>query len=144
MVLICYKIFPNCIQRCFPGVSSFLLCSRRCKDTFVKTCRRKIEQISEEDLYVEGEFMAESDMTDEGIKEHLGIMDMFHLLSHAMAWAHHIRVENHCDIQSLKASFCNESYMHHPLVCLYVRSMSVAKRHLVIIRIVIWCMYTAG
>lgn len=39
------------------------------KDAFVKTCRRKIEQISEEDLYVEGEFMAEADMADEGYKE---------------------------------------------------------------------------
>jgi hypothetical protein len=34
----------------------------------VKTCRRKVEQITEEDLYVEGEFMAEEDMEEEGYK----------------------------------------------------------------------------
>ena len=36
----------------------------------MKTCRRKIEQITEEDLYVEGEFMAEEDMEEEGYKSH--------------------------------------------------------------------------
>lgn len=34
----------------------------------MKTCRRKVEQITEEDLYVEGEFMAEEDMEEEGYK----------------------------------------------------------------------------
>lgn len=96
-------------QLCFPRVSSFHIRSRRCKDAFVKTCRRKIEQISEEDLYVEGEFMAEADMADEGYKESLGTIDMFHLLSHAIAWAHHMRIKNNCDI--LKVSSCNELHI---------------------------------
>ena len=50
-----------------PGCSAHIF-DHLCQDSFVKTCRRKIEQISEEDLYVEGEFMAEQDMEEEGYK----------------------------------------------------------------------------
>ena len=43
------------------------------QDAFIKTCRRKVQRISEDDLYTEGEFMSEQDMIDENYKESLVI-----------------------------------------------------------------------
>eukprot|EP00913_Durusdinium_trenchii_P023496 g22074.t1 len=39
-------------------------------DAFVKTCRKKAQLISEDDLFVDGQFMSEQDMIDEGFKEY--------------------------------------------------------------------------
>ncbi|CAK9030772.1 unnamed protein product [Durusdinium trenchii] len=39
------------------------------EDAFVKTCRKKAQLISEDDLFVDGQFMSEQDMIDEGFKE---------------------------------------------------------------------------
>lgn len=41
------------------------------QDAFIKSCRRKVERISEDDLYTEGEFMSEQDMIDDNYKENL-------------------------------------------------------------------------
>lgn len=40
------------------------------QDAFVKTCRKKAQLISEDDLFVDGQFMSEQDMIDEGFKEY--------------------------------------------------------------------------
>ena len=41
------------------------------QDSFIKTCRRKVQRISEDDLWTEGEFMSEQDMIDDNFKENL-------------------------------------------------------------------------
>lgn len=41
------------------------------QDTFIKTCRRKVERIAEDDLFVDGQFMSEQDMVSENMKEYL-------------------------------------------------------------------------
>ena len=47
----------------------FLLVSLCCQESFVKVCRKKVQQISEDDLFVDGEYMSEQDMLDENYKE---------------------------------------------------------------------------
>eukprot|EP00435_Cladocopium_sp_Y103_P029492 s2260_g7.t1 len=41
------------------------------QDAFIKTCRKKVERITEDDLFVDGEFMSEQDMIDDNYKENL-------------------------------------------------------------------------
>lgn len=41
------------------------------QDVFIKKCKRKIETISEQDMWVDGEFQSEKDMADAGLKESL-------------------------------------------------------------------------
>lgn len=41
------------------------------QDTFIKTCRKKVERIAEDDLFVDGQFMSEEDMVSENMKEYL-------------------------------------------------------------------------
>ena len=36
------------------------------EDTFIKRCKRRVESIKERDLWVDGEFMSEEDMTAAG------------------------------------------------------------------------------
>lgn len=38
---------------------------------FVKRCKRKVEAISQQDLWVDGEFMSEADMVEANIKPFL-------------------------------------------------------------------------
>jgi len=41
------------------------------QDAFIKKCKRKIETISEQDMWVDGEFQSEKDMAEAGLKESL-------------------------------------------------------------------------
>lgn len=41
------------------------------QDAFIKTCRKKVERIAEDDLFVDGQFMSEEDMVSENMKEYL-------------------------------------------------------------------------
>lgn len=42
------------------------------QDTFIKTCRKKVQKITEDDLFVDGQFMSEQDMVKENFKEYFG------------------------------------------------------------------------
>ena len=41
------------------------------QDSFIKSCRKKVQNITEDDLYVDGQFMSEQDMIDDNVKESL-------------------------------------------------------------------------
>ena len=51
-------ILPACA---FPLLSS--------QESVVKVCRKKVQQITEDDIFVDGEYMSEQDMIDENYKE---------------------------------------------------------------------------
>ena len=42
-----------------------------CQDMFVKRCKRKVEAISQQDLWVDGAFMSEADMAEANINQFL-------------------------------------------------------------------------
>lgn len=44
----------------------------------MKTCKKRVARISEDDLYVDGEFMSEQDMKDDNYKEYLDCIDITH------------------------------------------------------------------
>lgn len=39
------------------------------QDVFIKRCKRKVESMNEEDLWLDGSFMSEADMKEANIKE---------------------------------------------------------------------------
>lgn len=64
------NIFANILQPlancCIPPYMSFA------QDVFVKRCKRFVESISENDLWVDGAYMSEKDMANEGIDASFG------------------------------------------------------------------------
>ena len=57
------SVYPH---QCPPKTIHVLL-----QDSFIKSCRKKVQNITEDDLYVDGQFMSEQDMIDDNVKESL-------------------------------------------------------------------------
>lgn len=70
--IVCY------LQQALPMCSGDQSYPSRLQDLFVKTCKKRVERITEDDLYVDGEFMSEQDMIEDNYKECLDCVDSQH------------------------------------------------------------------
>ncbi len=61
-----FNMMPLTFPLQFPGCRFFQSCDPNFwQDLFIKSCRKRVERISEDDLFVDGHYMSEKDMIDE-------------------------------------------------------------------------------